>query len=317
MKTKALCMMLAGPLAAAGCAAPQAVPAGAGEPVAIARHYRPGHTWRYRMLTTYIENGQKKRVTESVTTHQAVAGDPPGEVVQLERVIRDLGDVQQVFDSSRAELPAWWLSLAAGGRVALPPLAGLPPSMVGAIADLQTFLVAISPNVGADRLRRVGDAHVLERPTTGDWSGSAGVPVGLDCIQPRVELIAVDDRTVRLRTTFEPPAESCAALAGRPAWQRVPVQPDAGPNNFLQVLAVDGRYVFMWGRERFTVEAEVRRSDGLLLAGRMDNRLQLRMRVLCDRDGANCRADEVPLRIRRQLRLELLQSDGPDRAERD
>ncbi len=317
MKTKGFCMMLAVLLAAAGCAAPQAVPAGAGEPVTIARLYRPGHTWRYRLLTTYIENGQKKRVTESLTAHQAVAGDPPGEVVQLERVIRDLGDVQQVIGGPRAELPAWWLSLAPGGRVALPPLAGLRPGMVGAIADLQTFLVAISPKVGADRVHRVGDVHVLPRPTTGDWGGAAGVPVGLDCIQPRVELIAVGARTVRLRTTFAPPAEPCAVLAGRPAWLRAPVQPEAGPNNFIQVLAVDGRYVFMWGRERFTIEAEVRRSDGLLLAGRMDNRLQLRMRVMCDRDGTNCQAEAVPMRIRRRLRLELLPTDGPDRTQRD
>jgi hypothetical protein len=41
------------------------------------------------------------------------------------------------------------------------------------------------------------------------------------------------------------------------------------------------------------------------------------MRVMCDRDGTGCQAETVPLRIRRRLRLELLQSDGPDRAERD
>jgi hypothetical protein len=82
-----------------------------------------------------------------------------------------------------------------------------------------------------------------------------------------------------------------------------PVKGDA-PNNFQNIMKLNGALLVMWGDEEFIVDAWIDRTTGKILRATMDNTLTLRMRVGCNESLDTCAA-ELPRVIHRDETLHI------------
>jgi hypothetical protein len=313
MDTRAIVQSLSGlllacrPVACASRQASDAVPPPArSDSFAYRRIYRAGDQYRYEIQRTYYLNGELRDVATAVSVHTVVGEPPTKERIHFERLtITANGNTADATLSIRG-IPAYEVSLAADapkGSLDLPSLENLDGVVVGMITDLHTFLVAISPHAGINRVERVGDIDVSARPRQASWSNGSTVPLGQDCIQITSKLAALTVTTATIETSFLPPATQCLQM--HRDWMVAPVDPETRANNFQQVRKDSGARAVMWGREQFRVRAVVNRQDGKLRSATMDNELLLKMRMNCDETMEKCGA-EVPLKLRRTLTLRLL-----------
>jgi hypothetical protein len=65
------------------------------------------------------------------------------------------------------------------------------------------------------------------------------------------------------------------------------------------------KFNVQYGREIFYIYSITERNDGKLLSATMNNTLNLRLKINCDKDYKNSQAD-IPFTIQRDLKLELL-----------
>ncbi len=306
---KTLCLLAA--LQMAACAAGKSAPKDTPDrdPTAdgfrYERRYEPGAVHRYRIERRYLENGALKYVQEVVSVHAVVDGSPARERIHFERSVQRQAGEERDRSAELAKFPPYEVSIApgAGGEdLQLPDLTGWDMDLVGVVTDLNTFLVAISPQAGIDRAVRPGQPHSLPEPAVASWANGAGVPLGEDCIRISVTLKRLTPGEAVYETRFAPPARAC--LEPVAAFAAAPVEPGT-PNNFQQKMKMGEAFGVMWGRERFTVTSTVRRTDGLLLHAEMSNDLALRLKVGCDEALTACQA-ELPLQLHRDLTMALL-----------
>ena len=219
--------------------------------------------------------------------------------------MRRSGDEHNDLAKAIKALPDHHFSAARNARkkdLQLPSLEGLEQPLVGAIADLQTFLLSVSPAVGSNRLHKVGASYTSPQPQLGSWANGTSVLVGRDCIQITVKLTGLTKENAAFETTYSVPSKTCPDFEPLADWMKDPVDPETDANNFQQVLAAGERLHVMWGRENFVVKTVVRRTDGRILSGRMENHLRLMMKVGCDKNLKNCNGT-MPLRLERRLTL--------------
>jgi len=82
------------------------------------------------------------------------------------------------------------------------------------------------------------------------------------------------------------------------------------PNNFQMVSSMGtDLYLVNYGREMFSINSTLRRSDGKIIRAEMTNQLNVKVKVNCDKDYRNCPFN-VPFSEQRTLTLELLPSPG-------
>lgn len=146
-------------------------------------------------------------------------------------------------------------------------------------------VVAISPAVGIQRMRRVGERHTHPELLRGDFADGAVTVLGEDCIELTLTLLELTARTARIESRFSPPRRAC--LDFREPWMAT----RAGAASNFQMIRAPSDDVFdvLWGTEWFTIVAELQRSDGKLLRATMDNVLDLQMRAGCDAGLAGCK----------------------------
>ncbi len=275
-----------------------------------ARSYAPGGVARYRITRRYEENGSLKRVEEAVSVHRVVQRHVPFEQIAFEGLTREEDGRKEDLSSALAAFPAYEVSLAAGAgdeSVSLPDLTAWDMKLVGVITDLNTFLVAISPHAGVDRVHEPGDSYVLQDAPVASWANSEALPIAEDCIRISLSLVELSEDTATYETRFEPPKESGLTMAA--PFMEAPIV-DAVPNNFQQKMKMGPAWGAMWGRERFVIRSTVRRSDGALLRAVMENDLSLRIAVGCDAALASCQ-HQMPMHIRRDLSIERVSEERP------
>jgi hypothetical protein len=197
------------------------------------------------------------------------------------------------------KVPPYEISLDEQGRVSLPKLT--VPTMVGMVTDLNTFMVAVSPRVGVQMLRRLGDSHTHSELLRGDFANGRTIVLGQDCTELTLTLVGLTPEVARIESRFAVPVRECIAF--REAWM---ARQGSVSSNFQMIRKPsDAAFDVFWGTEGFTIVSEVRRRDGQVLRATMDNVLDLTMRMGCDAVLGACRGD-YPVRTHRVVTLELL-----------
>ena len=269
------------------------------------RNYAPGETWRYRIVRTYHENGAFKREEVAESVHEVPKEGPPRERIRFSKLTKRTDAGTEDLSAAIAAFPAYEASIAQADNpdaLALPDIKGWDMGVVGPVTDLHTFLVAVSPQVGVDKVLRPGDTHTSPDAPVASWANGEDIPVGEDCIRISITLKELRPEAAIYETRFLPPEE--ATLKMLKPWMDAPVI-EGTPNNFQQQMDLGGAAAVMWGREEFVITSTVRRSDGMILEATMDNTLDLRLKVGCDAALATCQ-HELPMKIQRDLTLALL-----------
>ena len=173
--------------------------------------------------------------------------------------------------------------------------------MVGMVTDLNTFMVALSPRVGVQMLRRLGEHHTHSELLRGDFANGGTTVVGQDCTELTLTLVGLTTETARIESRFAVPMRECIAF--REPWMALRGQ---ASSNFQMIRkASDTAFEVFWGSGVFTIISEVRRTDGRLLRATMDNTLDLMMRMGCDAVLVTC-SGEFPVRTHGVVTLEIL-----------
>jgi hypothetical protein len=269
------------------------------------RVYAPGETYRYEMVRTYHENGAFKREEIAQSVHEVPADGAPRERISFSKLTKQTDEGTEDLTVAIAAFPAYEASIAQADNphaLALPDIKGWDMGVVGPVTDLHTFLVAVSPQVGVDKVQRPGDTYTSPEAPVASWANGDDIPVGEDCIQIAITMKSLDADSAVYETSFTPPAEQTLEMLQ--PWMEAQVV-DGTPNNFQQQMKMGPAAAVMWGREEFVITTTVRRSDGMILRATMDNTLDLRLKVGCDPALTTCQ-HELPMKIQRDLTLELI-----------
>lgn len=264
------------------------------------RIYKESERYRYRLTTESFRNNQPDAKSIAVSQHTIIkdSGQWAEEIKWLSKITCTKTDTL-FYDSLAQRVPSYLISLAAGNKVALPPLT--IPEMTGEITDLNTFYVAVSPALHSQLLTRKL-RFFTDSILHGNFADGKQILKGEDCIQVTQTLVKRNNRTIVIRTSFLPLGQRCID----PYTDTVGKQLFNTPNNFQMIRKSAGdRVNLFWGVEQFVITSTIERRTGLLLKADMVNLLELRMRVNATADLKNYDA-EIPLTIRRELRLELL-----------
>lgn len=268
----------------------------------LARVYTKGDHFRYKLTCTSYQNG--KWTSTTVSEAQLIVGYdslgvPYDEVHWLSSIQMGVKDTLDLGVKARA-IPPYRISLDPKGSMALPPLT--EPAMTEPITDLHTFFVAVSPALGATRLKNAGDSYTKPQPAIGDFSNGANILKGQDCLQTSMSLMAISGDTDRVQTRFFPPLTN--GLSYITPEMSTPVIADT-VNNFQMLMpAGNGKFNVQYGRELFTIDSKISKAEGKLLDASMFNLLSLRLNIMCDQQYQHC-AMQMPMSIARKLSLEL------------
>jgi DNA-binding MarR family transcriptional regulator len=269
----------------------------------LARKYRIGDVYRYRLTCEQTQNGKWTSTQVSICTLTVVrdsAGNPNDEIRWDSLWNYTPKDTLNEWANARATKP-YRVSLGPGGPMALPPLTD--PDMVEPITDFHTFLVAIHPFIGIDSLRKPGDSIANTSLAIGNFADGKSIPKGEDCLATIARLTSLDGTSATLESSFLPPLKP--GLTYLLPEMDTPVV--AGiPNNFQMVMAAGPQHFHLqYGREYFVVHSTLSTKDGKLQKGDMFNKLTLKMKINCDEHYQQCQA-ELPFAIERKLILELI-----------
>lgn len=295
-----ICLLIPGALI---CSPSMAQTKKAPEKSAAPRKYQPGETYRYRLTTEVVHNNVWQMKIIAVCELRVITdsnGIPYDEIHWISKKVITAKDSSDHSAEARQVKP-YRVSLHPNGQVNLPPIdiAG----MTGEITDFNTFIVAISPQLGMTTLQKKGDVYKHKEVVKGDFSNGKDILKGNDCLSVQATLTDVTKENVKIETSFLPPVDSC--LHFFTADMNKPVAPDT-LNNFQMVRPFErNRYNVMYGKEYFIINSTIQKKDGKLTQASMVNRLALKLKVYCDDQYANCQTT-MPFNILRNLTLELL-----------
>jgi hypothetical protein len=260
----------------------------------LSRTYREGERLRYRIVQSETRNGATTVLTAE--TEHEVARERAG---LAERVGWTRMGPPEAPDSRSDEaraVPPYTLSLEPGGGLESPRPAGAV-DLLGLITDLQTFWVAVSPGLGADRLAEPGDVHVRPELIVGDFADGEAILSGRDCTRATLTLVSRDAEASVVETRFEPPTTSCLDGAA-PA--------DGGPPfNFRMVRRAGEQFLDLEGHESFVITSRLDGGDGKIRSAEMVNGLALHGRVCMDAGLTQC-TPMPEVRRERRVTLELV-----------
>lgn len=265
------------------------------------RKYIAGETYKYKLTTDTWQNDKYTGEAVSISEHRVIndGGAFTEEIKWLNKTTKDASDTARVISIARM-VPAYRISLAPEGKVLLPKL--FIPEMVGEITDLNTFFVAISPALNAQKLSTENRDFKNASFQQGHFADSITILYGTDCIQVSQHLLSSDKKYTTIRTDFTPPDSFCLS----PLLDTVTKKMYTLPNNFQMIRKGTGDKVnFFWGIESFTITSKLDNKTGFILEASMENILTLQMRYNASPD-LKTYAVQMPVKIKRVVKLELL-----------
>jgi hypothetical protein len=272
-------------------------------PIFPERKYKPGESYRYRLSTEVVHNGQWQASIIAVCELKVATdekGIPYDEIRWISKKVITAKDSIDQSEKAR-NVKYYRISLHKKGDVLLPPID--IADMTGEITDLNTFFVAISPKLIGTSFTKQGDSIIQKENVIGNFSNGKDILEGRDCLAVRTVLTANEDKHVQTTSYFLPPTDSCLQYYTRDL--QTPVSPDT-INNFQMVRpAGNDRFNVLYGNEQFIIKSTVSKKDGKLLKATMVNRLNLKIKVFCDKQYASCQTT-MPYTMLRNLKLELL-----------
>lgn len=267
------------------------------------RKYEAGEKYAYIITTESFRNGKSSGKHVAVSDHIVITDSAgvPGERIRWRTKTIQATDKVVVLDSSAQKMREYAVSLAQGGKVLLPKLE--VPDLIGEITDLNTFYVAISPALNAQKLS--DEKPVFENPEIreGNFADSIRILYGKDCLSVSQQLLKKTARHVFVKTTFSPPSKSCIRLMIPDSLNR------ADSVNFQMIQkGENGKVNYFWGVESFEITTKLSRRSGKILLANMVNELQLTMLYNASADLKTFDA-KLPVTIKRTVHLLLLDSN--------
>jgi hypothetical protein len=267
------------------------------------RKYKTGETYRYKLTMEEIHDGKWDHTNISICELRVIKdsiGIPYDEVRWISRKTINAKDT---IDATAAALSVkpYSISLDPKGKFDLPGIE--VPVMTEPKQDFNTFFVAVSPMIGATKLNKKGDSILTKEPVIADFSNGSTILKGQDCIGFSVKMTGITKRQAMFHTSFFPPSRPCLTFLTPD--MNTPVVTDT-INNFQMVMQTGPeQYVVQYGREFFYINSTVQKSDGKIINATMFNKLNLKLKINCDKEYKKCQF-EMPLSEQRNLRLELL-----------
>jgi len=265
------------------------------------RKYIAGETYKYKLTTETWQNDKYTGKAVSISEHHVVndGASFAEEIKWLNKTSYDASDTVRVINIARM-VPAYRISLAPDGKVLLPKL--FIPEMVGEITDLNTFFVAVSPALNAQKLSAENRDFKNAGVQQGHFADSITILFGTDCIQVSQHLLGFNKKYTSVRTDFTPPDSFCLS----PLLDTVAKKLYDKPNNFQMIRQGTGDKVnFFWGVESFTITSNLGNKTGAIMEATMENILTLQMRFNASSD-LKTYAVQMPVKIKRVVKLELL-----------
>ncbi|OQP63082.1 hypothetical protein A3860_03670 [Niastella vici] len=244
------------------------------------RKYIAGETYKYKLTTDTWQNDKYTGEAVSISEHRVIndGGAFAEEIKWLNKTAKDASDTIRVISIARM-VPAYRISLAPEGKVLLPKL--FIPEMVGEITDLNTFFVAISPALNAQKLTAENRDFKNAGLQQGHFADSISILYGTDCIQVSQHLLSSNKKYTTIRTNFTPPDSFCLS----PLLDTVTKKLYDLPNNFQMIRKGNGDKVnFFWGIESFTITSKLDNKTGAIQEASMENILTLQMRYNASSD---------------------------------
>src|SRR5436309_5711351 len=153
------------------------------------RQYQDGEKYGYKLSATTTVNGNFRSKETGISSHVVSgAGTPVEEVSWISRRAKTPGG-EINLDADAKKVRPYRISLHPNGSILLPKLE--VPSMTGMITDLNTFFVAISPKAGIEKVYKIGETYLNPSLLYGDWSSADTTPLGQDCAQLKITLLAL------------------------------------------------------------------------------------------------------------------------------
>ncbi len=262
----------------------------------LSRRYREGERLAYRMKA--VNEGRRYEVRARGVVKKDSAG----------KYIEEYGWSDWISDGAPLTLPPAGLefrqilSLDPDATPPIPDLTKVPPRLIGPITDMMTFYVDLWLAVRSGKVNQAGDHLYHQHGTPASWADGNYTVLGEDSIDFDITLTDVDksNRVATVMVRHVVPKQPKVKLPAD--WMREPV---AGtPNNWVNVVKKDGKYVAAVGKETFDVEIKVSLVDGKILSGTMDNPVIARERDCTDAALASC-SDPRPHEIRRRIEIAL------------
>ena len=267
------------------------------------RKYKIGETYRYQITMEELHDGKWDHSNIAVCELKVVLdslGVPYDEVRCISRKTLKAKDTLDATNAARSVKP-YLISLDSKGKLDLPKIEY--PDMTEPIQDFNTFFVALSPMIGTTKLKNKGDIIINKEPVKADFSNGSSILKGEDCISFSVEMTDISKTQVMIHTSFFPPSQSC--LSFLTSDMNPPIVPDT-INNFQMVMQTgQDQYLVQYGREYFYINSTVQKSDGKIISATMFNKLNLKMKIGCNKEYQNCQF-EMPFTEIRNLKLQLL-----------
>ena len=265
------------------------------------REYKSGETFKYRLTTEVYRNDKFASKTVSVCGHHVIKNGSlfSEELKWLQKTSFTAKDTV-LLDSIAQKIQPYTISLSPKSKVLLPRLT--VPEMTGDITDLNTFYVALSPALNAQKLTSDKPVFINEQLIQGNFADGIEVLEGTDCLQVTQQLISTNKQYSVVETKFTSPPAFCLTplldSIGRKSFDQY--------NNIQFVRKGEGDKVnLFWGVESFTITSKINNANGQLIEASMTNHLNLRMRYNASKD-LKTYAIEMPITIKRTLQLELI-----------
>lgn len=264
------------------------------------RIYKKGDSFRYQLTTETFNNNQPQGKTVAISLHTIVADDSSlaEEVHWVSKSIYTKKD-SLIIDSIARKVAPYRISLTPMGTLRIPPL--IVPEMTGEITDLNTFYVAVSPNLHVQQLSK-RHSSFKDSVLHGHFADSIQILYGEDVIEVTQKLLKQNWKISVIETSFKPPLVSGL----NPLCDTIGKQTFLVPNNFQMIRKGQGDKVnLLWGVEEFIITSTIDNRTGQILQADMINQLNLRMRYNSTADLKAYDA-EIPLAIKRVLHLSLM-----------
>ena len=267
------------------------------------RKYKTGETYRYKLTMEELHDGKWDHTNIAICELKVIKDSLGVPYDEVRWISRKTINVKDTVDATKAALSVkpYLISLDPKGKLDLPKID--VPDMTEPIQDFNTFFVAVSPMIGVTRLNTKGDSIINTDPVIADFSNGSTILKGEDCIAFSVKMTDATKNQVMFHTSFFPPVKSCLSFLTPD--MNTPVVADT-INNFQMVMQTGPeQYIVQYGRESFYINSTVRKKDGKIINAAMFNKLNLKLKINCNKEYKHCQF-EMPFSEQRNLRLELL-----------
>jgi len=248
------------------------------------RKYKTGEREQYEIKCVESFNGKLSSITiaKCELTTIKVNGIFYDEVKWISKLMIK-GNDTLVQDDLAKRVASYKISLDNNGSLDIPKIE--VPEMTQPIQDFNTFFVAISPHLGNNNLVKPGDYYKVPSQINGNFANGSSILVGNDCFDVDIKYVSDSLRYRKTLVKFAP--SKVAGIKYLLSEMTTPIV-DGVVNNFQMVMPSGDLFNVQYGVESFSIESMVERKSGILTKATMNNELELKLKMNCNKEFENC-----------------------------